>query len=275
MYLCKFCTREFNLVDTKPMILICGHTFCEACISKLLAESGEFECMNCVQKIFDKKGLILNSILCDKSSLSNSKLTQSLTDSQRRMPDLGNMTTQKRPFYIPEGISQTIQQHKQINPSNLIEDERPHMTPMKQDVGFRSNEISRCIGCGLLSAHEFCSEKCKINYKSRREMLTRSSLLVTPSQKAETVSRSYITPTKASLLAYNSVNKSVDFSPMIANLGIKSKVKPRKDSPIRGPNEVVFCKMSGCNNRAMCVGERVFDFCGTACEEKYRRTVEK
>lgn len=69
MYICKVCSEEFNLVNTMPYILRCGHTFCECCIATSLANMGVFECANCNYRIGDSQDLIVNHILCDKTSM--------------------------------------------------------------------------------------------------------------------------------------------------------------------------------------------------------------
>lgn len=69
MHICKVCSGGFNLVSSVPYILRCGHTFCELCISRALIGSGTFECANCNYSITGIQELIINHILCDKTSV--------------------------------------------------------------------------------------------------------------------------------------------------------------------------------------------------------------
>lgn len=68
MYICKICELGFDTVETKAMIIKCGHTFCHRCISTSILKRGEFNCANCFHVAHDISEATANLIFYDKSS---------------------------------------------------------------------------------------------------------------------------------------------------------------------------------------------------------------
>jgi len=44
---CGVCYETFNNSDRFPLNLMCGHTFCQKCISKIIDRHDEFHCPYC------------------------------------------------------------------------------------------------------------------------------------------------------------------------------------------------------------------------------------
>lgn len=69
MFFCRCCNADFDVIKRKPMILLCGHTYCNGCLSESFASTGKFDCTNCPFSTSDFASLIPNLILTDLNSL--------------------------------------------------------------------------------------------------------------------------------------------------------------------------------------------------------------
>jgi len=72
MYFCRCCNQDFDVIKRKPMILLCGHTFCHSCLSDSFATTAKFDCVNCPFTTNDFAALIPNLILTDLNSVRQS-----------------------------------------------------------------------------------------------------------------------------------------------------------------------------------------------------------
>lgn len=68
MFFCKVCKSDFDSVARKPMVIPCGHTFCNECIQQAFSLRQSFNCENCFYKLENLSLIFLNQILIDKTS---------------------------------------------------------------------------------------------------------------------------------------------------------------------------------------------------------------
>ena len=93
---CNICFISFDGSDRKPLILLCGHTFCTKCINDLkeIARKkgfSSFQCPTCREHDSLDYEFKTNYYVLELLSQSNLKREQPVQQNQVRMP-LGNLT---------------------------------------------------------------------------------------------------------------------------------------------------------------------------------------
>lgn len=51
--LCMICDEKYDEADKRPLVLMCGHTFCKNCLARFIQSKGYIQCMTCRRKFKD------------------------------------------------------------------------------------------------------------------------------------------------------------------------------------------------------------------------------
>ena len=170
MYFCKLCDLSFDTVETKAMMLKCGHSFCHKCISNCISQQGEFGCANCFYVTRDISETTANLVFYDKSCYRN-QLTPLKTKSKLDHSSNGKgsinrqFSKDRQERFLIENNAQEFQRSLVFDRQEKIENQRP---------------LKKCQGydCNKLTLDTFCSSICFKSSKFSRteERSTRQTI---------------------------------------------------------------------------------------------------
>lgn len=259
MFFCRTCNTDFDVLKCKPMILPCGHTFCNCCIVESFSARNSFDCINCPFTVLDFSTIIQNLILTD---LNSRRQSPSFPTSNQPFFSQGHLKEQQmsygqRQFQQMEAALKVNQIQVQNFPENTLE------TGFRS-LGFQANQLEsnynlkKCLNstCQRMTQGKYCSVRCQ----DQSSGITRSFLgmKIEPSPLLS-LQRS-TTPKK--LFSLESPRDSNSYSNLKNTWTVQ---KSRGNRSPFGKINNLRCSRNGClNDRFKGFGDE-FLYCGTNC----------
>lgn len=268
MYFCRNCNNDFDVIKRKPMVLMCGHTFCFLCINESLAIVNKFECKNCTYVQVDSSMLIPNLILTDKNSMKNPNDTPS--------PNVQTRNTGFFPSTIDHARTSFAENQFQLMQSTLKRrvpetdggQTNHELFDTLQNISLKDQKtqlepLDKCQNnfCFKKTSKKYCSYECSMDNNqrlpSRAELIPETNSLASLKRNA--------TPSRNR--PFNIPSGSKSFS----GCKLGTLQKPKFGGSAFGKYNNSRCSRAGClNNRHKGFGED-FWYCSLACYEIVER----
>ena len=167
MYYCRNCDYDFDVIKRRPMIIPCGHTFCNICISESLLFEKKFECKNCTFIVDNPSHLIQNLIITDKNSMRTTIHSTSSTESKNHTFFHSDCRKRYEPSYAETQLN-LIQKSCSSNGMHIESQTREDLFNGFKNIGFDKGleikkNLNKCFNknCSKYTDRQFCSPECQ------------------------------------------------------------------------------------------------------------------
>lgn len=167
MYFCRNCHFDFDVLKRKPMIIPCGHTFCNKCINEEFQTHRKYDCKNCPFSFFEIDSIFQNLILTDLNSQRQSVSGNIHPNGRTSSPFFSTIKPEQQSTFAQiqfQRMQSNLDKSSMIiegQSTNLVEDGFQKMN-FNYEPRIPNDNLKRCANhkCANSTDHDFCSENC-------------------------------------------------------------------------------------------------------------------